>query len=141
MDGFPIMPTEIDRHIKIRRGDKLPSRDYGLIRRAAQRVVAFRIGEPESANSEALQDYLREIYQFSRHAWSLSHYWPVWFTPDIQMIPVEDMPPIRDSDEDFKQTLLAAAAATNDLALVRELLPTMQGRPDLVYQTRESRHA
>ncbi|KAK7959232.1 uncharacterized protein PG986_004086 [Apiospora aurea] len=180
MDGFPIMPTEIDRLIaieavrlwnreisdaiiesgildnnqkvalscfwprfvmhKIRRGDKLPSREYGLIRRAAQRVVAFRTGEPESANSEALQEYLWEICQFSRHAQSLSLCWPVWFTPDIQMVHPDEIAPIRDSDEDFKQTILAAAAATNDLPLVRELLPTMQDRQGLVYQTGESRH-
>ncbi|GKT58224.1 NACHT and ankyrin domain-containing protein [Colletotrichum tofieldiae] len=112
---------------KLRQRENLLSRPLRLIRRAAQHVVAFRSGEPNYENHDAVQEYLWEICQLSEDCNVLG---PCW--PSIFEVP-EQMDPIQDSDEDFKQTLLAAAAATNDLALVRELLPLMQGCVHLIY--------
>lgn len=119
---------------KIRLSDNLPSRKLRLIRRAAQRVVAFRTGKPDSENHESLQDYLWDICQLSPDASVVGPWYSYWFTPE------EQMTPIHDSHEDFRETLLAAAAATNDLALVEELLPTMQDFPYLVYQNGDKEH-
>lgn len=120
---------------KIRLGDNLPSRKLRLIYRAAQRVVAFRAGKSGSENPEALQAYLWDICQLSPEA---SVYGPRrmhgFFMPD------EHVTPIHDSDDDFRETLLAVAAATNDLALVQELLPSMQDFPHLVYQNGRKQH-
>ncbi|GJC87849.1 hypothetical protein ColLi_10687 [Colletotrichum liriopes] len=112
---------------KLRQRENLLSRPLRLIRRTAQRVVAFRSGEPNYENHDAVQEYLWKICQLSHACNVLGPCWPSFFKVS------EQMDPIQDSDEDFKQTLLAAAAATNDLALVRELLPLMQGCVHLIY--------
>lgn len=120
---------------QLRRSDNdRPSRELRLLRRVAQRVVAFRTGKLDNENHEAVQDYLWSLCQLPRAANVVAPFYPRVFAPDEQMVPIHD------SDDDFRETLLAAAAATNDVALVRDLLPTVQDCPYLVYQNGENEH-
>ncbi|KAK8132284.1 hypothetical protein PG999_000457 [Apiospora kogelbergensis] len=111
---------------KLRRADNRASRELRLIRRVAQRVVAIRTAKPVSENHEAVQDCLWELCQLSPDANVSMLWYQGLFTPDKRMAP------IRDSDEDFQETLLAAAAATNDVALVQKLYATIRDCPCLV---------
>ena len=47
------------------------------------------------------------------------------------------MDPIHNSELDSKQAMLAAAAITNDLAFLKELLPSFLDLAGLVYQNEE----
>ncbi|KAK1978349.1 hypothetical protein LZ30DRAFT_729153 [Colletotrichum cereale] len=113
---------------KLRQSENLSQRPLRLTRLAAQRVVAFRSGDPNFENHDATQEYLWELCRLPPGANPRGSWMPHWFDVPTQI------DPIHESDDDFIETLLAAAAATNDVALVRELLPSVQGRPDLVYR-------
>ncbi|KAK1969124.1 hypothetical protein LY78DRAFT_630543 [Colletotrichum sublineola] len=114
---------------KLRQSDNLSSRPLRLIRRAAERVVAFRSGDPNFKSHEATQEYLWELCQLPPHSSKCGGWLPQWF--DVP----EKIDPVHESDDDFMATLLSAATITNDVALVRELLPSVQGRPTLIYQS------
>ncbi|KAK8043116.1 hypothetical protein PG994_013599 [Apiospora phragmitis] len=90
-------------------------RSIRIIRLAAERVLAFRGGKTSSDDHDALRQYLWEICQLFPRRQRYE-----WFT-----LP-EQIGPMQDSDEDFKRALLAAAAATNDLALVKQLPPNQE---------------
>ncbi|KAK7955737.1 uncharacterized protein PG986_004959 [Apiospora aurea] len=69
---------------------------------------------------DAVRQYLWEICQTHQKKGS-------WFTHEsLSLFLVsEPITPIHDTDEDFKLVLLAAASATNDVALVEQLLPAI----------------
>ncbi|KAF4609458.1 hypothetical protein G7Y89_g15858 [Cudoniella acicularis] len=98
------------------------SRSFRIIRQVAERVLVFR---GESISDDALRQYVLDICQsFPSHMGLSSIINPRLEAPAEQR--KAGMEIIEDSDEDFKGTLLAAAACTNDIALVKHLLPAMQ---------------
>ena len=114
---------------KIMRRDKPLSRALCIIRRVAERVLAFR-GQGNS-NVDALRQYVLEICQLSPHCNRCGPGYQSWFEVPEQM---EAGRKSIDDSEEFKEALLAAAAYTNDIALVRQLLPAMQEYPYLISQ-------
>lgn len=87
------------------------SRQLCIIRRVAERVLLFR---GEGSSEDALGTYIFEIFQLCQDLCC------------FHLHITEQMESLEDSDEDFKEALLAAAACTNDIALVKQLLPAMQ---------------
>lgn len=100
---------------KLQSGRNLPSRPLRMIYRVAQRVVAFCTSKPAEHlenNDDAVRDYLWEICQLSPEmcgTYNKPRY-AFWFSHDQYRF--------HDTEDDFQATLIAAAAATNDLALV-----------------------
>ncbi|KAK8052325.1 ankyrin [Apiospora rasikravindrae] len=116
----PFWPEYLMRHLV--QTHRPLSRALRMMRLAAECVVAFRSGKALGSGSDdpdAVRQYLWEICQlFPRNYHSTQEYQALFLVPEI-------IAPIHETDEDFKLVLLAAAAATNDVALVEQLLPTM----------------
>ncbi|KAK8081082.1 hypothetical protein PG997_008900 [Apiospora hydei] len=118
----PFWPEYLMRHLM--RTHRPLSRALRLLRLAAECVVAFRRSgntmDSSSDDHSAVRQYLWEICQTHQRKRS-------WFTHQslFLFLVSEPITPIHDTDEDFKLVLLAAASATNDVALVEQLLPTI----------------
>ncbi|KAK8022733.1 hypothetical protein PG993_013500 [Apiospora rasikravindrae] len=128
----PFWPKYLMR--QLRRSESLLSRPLRILRQVAQRTVAFRTRTQETDHDtykQLVEEYLWEICQVDPRCTGL----PYWLeTPPLEL---EQMDPVQDSDLEFKQAMLAAAAATNDLAFVQELLPSFRDFPGLIYQNGE----
>ncbi|KAF6789388.1 NACHT and ankyrin domain-containing protein [Colletotrichum sojae] len=117
---------------KLGQADAMLSRPLRVIRRVARHIVTSRGGgsgddEGEATvDPEALQACLWEISRQSvnanRFPWHLE-----WFQKPQKPVPVLD------SDDDFRMALIAGAIITDDLAIVKELVPSTAAH--LLYQT------
>ncbi|KAF6823568.1 NACHT and ankyrin domain-containing protein [Colletotrichum musicola] len=115
---------------KLGQADAMLSRPLRVIRRVARDIVTSRGGgddnDEAAVDPEALQACLWEISRQSvnanRFPWHLE-----WFQQHQKPVPVLD------SDDDYRMALIAGAIITNDLAIVKELLPSTDAC--LLYQT------
>ncbi|KAH8665252.1 hypothetical protein BGZ60DRAFT_516492 [Tricladium varicosporioides] len=128
----PFWPNYVT-NIILRKGLPL-SRSLRIIRQVAERVLAFRGG---SSSDDALRQYILEICQLSPRCNRCGSHGR-WLEVPEQI--EAGMEIVEDFDEDFKETLLAAAACTNDIALVKQLLPVMQDCPYLIAQEGAHEH-
>ncbi|EFQ28371.1 hypothetical protein CGRA01v4_12025 [Colletotrichum graminicola] len=116
---------------KLQQREGLLSRGLRILRKAAQHLVALRTGKPEFETREEVQEVLWEFckvtQEFSRD------------TEDSWFEVPEEMEPIDDSDEAFRGALVAGAVALNDLHLLQQVLPLVQGQESrhLIYMTTE----
>lgn len=104
-----------------------------VLRRAAERLVALRDdGSGGDPSNDAVDDCIGELCATMRPgcAFELSSGFEVSAEDSHQL----DAGPIDDDDDQVLQTLLCVAAARNDVALVRDLLERIHGRPKLVYE-------
>ncbi|KAI0412980.1 hypothetical protein F5X98DRAFT_379233 [Xylaria grammica] len=106
------------------------SRPLRIIRQVAARIVSHRNkGRDDGDSYEALRDCVFDLCR-SCHT-SIGHRnrppGDDWFVDaESPVLPVDE------NDKQFRQALLAAAAWTNEVALVREILPFLRDCPNLV---------
>ncbi|KAK7963592.1 ankyrin [Apiospora saccharicola] len=128
----PFWPKYLMRQLRQR--ESLCSRPLRILRKVAQRTVSFRTRTQETDDdtyNRWIEEYLWEICQLYPRCIRV----PYWLdAPSLELWPIE---PIQDAELEIKQAMLAAAAATNDLALVQELLPSFQDFPGLISQDGE----
>ncbi|KAI2780778.1 hypothetical protein F4815DRAFT_445017 [Daldinia loculata] len=99
-----------------------------IIRQVAERILAFR---GEDTWGEKLEEVIFEISKVCMN--TNDHYggsYVTWTTPPSRNAKMSTK--ITDRDEDFMQALLAAAAFTNEVKLVKELLPHFRQSPYLI---------
>ncbi|KAI0385764.1 ankyrin [Hypomontagnella monticulosa] len=107
------------------------SRPLRIIRQVAERVLASRGERPVG---DALREYVFEISQIPTRINRAFQDYKAWLE-----VPQQDEQEglangvVPQDDEAFRQTLLAAAAYTDEIALVRELFPATRDAPYLIY--------
>lgn len=131
---LPFWPMYLMRQLRRREGEGMSSRPLRILRQVAQRIVAFRTRAQETdhdTSKQLVEGYVWEICQVDPRCTRI----PYWL--DSPWRKLEHVEPIMDSDLEFKQAMLAAAAITNDIAFVQELLPSFRDFPGLIYQNGE----
>ncbi|KAI1660157.1 hypothetical protein F4813DRAFT_351139 [Daldinia decipiens] len=104
------------------------TRSLLIIRQVAKRILAFR---GEDTWGEKLEKCIFEISKICMN--TKDHYggcYVTWTIPPIR--DTRESTKIMDHDEDFMQALLTAAALTNEVKLVQELLPYFRESPHLI---------
>ncbi|KAK8036259.1 hypothetical protein PG993_008873 [Apiospora rasikravindrae] len=101
--------------------DGLP-RPVLVLRRVAERLVAHRSGTEQQEEHDAVRNCIFDICATMKPS-------KVFNRDHIKR---HRNKPISDDDEQLVQTLLAVAASTNDIPLVRKLLSEIRHRPYLV---------
>ncbi|KAI1075903.1 hypothetical protein F5B20DRAFT_558342 [Whalleya microplaca] len=106
------------------------SRPLRIIRQVAERLVAHRSADGNTCTDDALRDCVFEICDVphimmnsslsNSGDWLRDANWPIGG--------------IDEDDDQFRQALLAAAAWTNEVALIRDLLPNFEDRLYLICQ-------
>lgn len=119
---------------KLQRNQKLLSRPLRILWLVAERVAAFRSSERSPSTHQAIEDCLWEFCQLPQFHFGSGPLRRLIFQD------INRMDRIHDTDDDFKETLVAAAASINDVVHLRKLLPTIQGRPDLIFQDGSNQH-
>lgn len=128
----PFWPHYLMR--QLRRSENSFSRPLRILRQVAQRTVAFHTRTQETDDDtykQLFEERLWSICQIDPRCTSI-RYW--LDAPSLELEPID---PIHDSDLDFKLSMLATAAATNDLAFVQALLTSSRDIPGLVFQNGE----
>ncbi|KAL7628440.1 hypothetical protein AAE478_002643 [Parahypoxylon ruwenzoriense] len=103
--------------------EKPLTRPLLIIRRVAERVLAFRGGEN---SDDTLRNCVSELCQLVPRVNRCSPDYAKWLLPTRPAELRTLAESIVEDDEDFKQTLLTAAAWTNEVEFVKELLPRVQ---------------
>ncbi|KAK8137305.1 hypothetical protein PG984_005245 [Apiospora sp. TS-2023a] len=104
-----------------------------VLRRVAERLVAWRDGSGGAPGDDAVDDCIRELCTTTMKpgcAFRLESGFELP-TEDTQQL---DNERIGDDDDQLLQALLSVAAASNDVALVKNLLQKIHDRPGLVYK-------
>lgn len=96
------------------------SKPLRVIRQVAERLVSYR-SDATDYDEDAVRECVTEICEIPCHMYSNLSMLDAQLTD--QNTPAEDLDL---DDEQFKQTLMSAAAWTNELALVQELLPSFE---------------
>ncbi|KAI0965208.1 hypothetical protein F4678DRAFT_453354 [Xylaria arbuscula] len=107
------------------------SRPLRVIRQAAMRIISHRDkGKDDGDSYDSLRDCVLNLCRscHSSVGHRHMHLEDDWFVDtELPTLPVDE------DDEQFCQALLAAAAWTNEVALVHEILPLVRSQPHLIY--------
>ncbi|KAI0852455.1 hypothetical protein F5Y00DRAFT_226652 [Daldinia vernicosa] len=107
------------------------TRPFLVIRQVAKRILAFR---GEDTWGKKLEECIFEISKVCMNTRDRRGGYRTWMTPPARTLRNPNMSTeITDHDEDFMQALLAAAAFTNEVKLVKELLPRFRQLSHLIY--------
>ncbi|KAI1468608.1 uncharacterized protein F4812DRAFT_458136 [Daldinia caldariorum] len=109
------------------RMNKPLTRPFLVVRKVAKHVLAFR---GEDTSEENLKDFIGKISKVCMNGDTGYEIYKTWIR--LPRGGIDTPTDIAEDDEDFMQALLAAAALTNEVQLVNELLPRFKNSTHLI---------
>ncbi|KAI1298798.1 hypothetical protein F5Y03DRAFT_367049 [Xylaria venustula] len=107
------------------------SRPLRVIRQAAMRIISHRNKGRDDGDS--YDSFRNCVFDLCRSCHSSVGHRNMRLEDDWFVDAESPTQPVNEDDEQFRQALLAAAAWTNEVALLHEILPLVRGQPRLIY--------